>query len=93
LDDEELLPSINDQNRHYITSFDPATGSHIGTFMADNESDIGQKIARAAQAQKTWRETTFTQRKRVVRSLMKWLVDNQKDCAQVACRDTGKTCQ
>jgi acyl-CoA reductase-like NAD-dependent aldehyde dehydrogenase len=79
--------------RDYITSFDPATGAHIGTFMADNEDDIKTRIIRATEAQETWRTTTFTQRRRVIRSLMKWLVDNQKGCAQVACRDTGKTCK
>lgn len=76
----------------YITSFDPATGLSLGIFVADNEQDIHGKILRAQEAQKTWRETTFTQRRRVVRSLNKWLVDNQDDCARVACRDSGKTC-
>ena len=26
-----------------------------------------------------------------MRSLLKWLVENQEICARVACRDTGKT--
>ena len=33
----------------------------------------------------------FHDRRRVMRSLKKWLVDNQETCAKVACRDTGKT--
>jgi acyl-CoA reductase-like NAD-dependent aldehyde dehydrogenase len=80
-------------DREYITSFDPATGLHIGTFVADNEEEIQRKIARAADAQKDWRKTTFSQRRRVIKSLMKWLVENQEVCARVACRDTGKTCK
>lgn len=78
--------------RRYITSFDPATGLHIGTFLADNEMEIQHKIEKAAKAQKAWKATTFQQRRRVIRSLLKWLVDNQDVCARVACRDTGKTC-
>jgi acyl-CoA reductase-like NAD-dependent aldehyde dehydrogenase len=80
-----------DPERKYITSFDPATSLHIGTFIADNEIDIAHKIDRAAHVQQNWRKTTFGKRKRVIRSLLKWLVDNQNVAARVACRDTGKT--
>ncbi|PFH52468.1 hypothetical protein AMATHDRAFT_139975 [Amanita thiersii Skay4041] len=89
LEHEGLRPPI--QDRRYITSFDPATSLHIGTFLADDEEDIRKKIQKAAAAQKKWKHTTFTQRRRVVRSLLKWLVDNQELCARVACRDSGKT--
>ena len=88
----ELLP-VMAEGRQWITSFDPATGLHIGSFLADNEEEIERKIKLAQQAQRTWKKTTFQQRRRVVRSLLKWLVDNQEVCARVACRDTGKTCQ
>jgi acyl-CoA reductase-like NAD-dependent aldehyde dehydrogenase len=82
-----------DPERKYITSFDPTTSLHIGTFVADNEIDIANKIDRAAHVQQNWRKTTFGKRKRVIRSLLKWLVDNQNVAARVACRDTGKTCE
>lgn len=91
LDTDEVMPPMNVPGRRYITSFDPATGLHIGTFLADNEEEIRRKIHRAGVAQQKWRKTNFTQRRRVVRSLQKWLVDNQELCARVACRDSGKT--
>lgn len=78
-------------DRKFITSYDPATGLHIGTFLADDKEAIELKIERSVEAQKTWKTTSFTQRRRVIRSLLKWLVDNQDVCARVACRDTGKT--
>jgi acyl-CoA reductase-like NAD-dependent aldehyde dehydrogenase len=91
LTQEELLPAVQLEERRYITSFDPATSMHIGTFIADSEADISNKIDRAAHSQLMWRRSTFRERKRVIRSLMKWLVDNQDVAARVACRDTGKT--
>jgi hypothetical protein len=91
LKNEDMLPAMNLPGRHYITSFDPSTGLHLGAFIADSEADIGRKIDRAEIAQKSWKKTTIKQRRRVVRSLLKWLVDNQDACARVACRDTGKT--
>ncbi|KAF9448906.1 ALDH-like protein [Macrolepiota fuliginosa MF-IS2] len=78
-------------DRKFITAFDPATGLHLATVSADTADDIAHKIDLAKEAQETWRYTTFTQRRRVVRTLMKWLVDNQDACARIACRDTGKT--
>jgi acyl-CoA reductase-like NAD-dependent aldehyde dehydrogenase len=77
--------------RDYITCFDPATGLHLGTLVADNMDEIEAKINRAEAAQVAWRKSSFANRKRVVRSLKKWLVENQEVCARVACRDTGKT--
>ncbi|TFK72146.1 ALDH-like protein [Pluteus cervinus] len=91
-EEPELLSHMAIPGQRYITSFDPATGMHLGTYIADSQDDIRKKIKRSKKAQaESWRYTNFTQRRRVIRSLMKWLVDNQDTCARVACRDTGKT--
>ncbi|KDR81893.1 hypothetical protein GALMADRAFT_240173 [Galerina marginata CBS 339.88] len=91
LTNPDIMPVMHIPERRWITSFDPATGLHLGTFLADNEDEIAGKIQRAKDAQKKWKNTTFQQRRRVIRSLLKWLVENQDVCARVACRDTGKT--
>ncbi|KAF5391825.1 hypothetical protein D9757_001821 [Collybiopsis confluens] len=90
LEDEKIQPLML-PDRRYITCFDPSNGLHLSTIMADNEPEIAGKIQRAREAQKTWMFTDFTQRRRVIRSLQKWMVENQDLCARVACRDTGKT--
>ncbi|KDQ63254.1 hypothetical protein JAAARDRAFT_168878 [Jaapia argillacea MUCL 33604] len=89
--DDRLLPPFCPPGREYITSFDPATGMHIHTFVADDGGEITHKIEKAAEAQRLYRGTSFADRRRVIRSLKKWLVENQDVCARVACRDTGKT--
>ncbi|KAI0033980.1 Aldedh-domain-containing protein [Vararia minispora EC-137] len=89
--EQGLLPAYEAPGREYITCFDPATGLHLDTVMADSAAEIADKIERAGQAQKKWRETSFADRRRVIRSLKRWLVENQETCARVACRDTGKT--
>ena len=77
----------------YITCFDPSTGYHLDTYPADSEMDIAEKIdlARRAWAKSRWAESSFGERKRVMRSLLRWVVKNRETCARVACRDTGKT--
>jgi hypothetical protein len=92
-DEDGLLPHMQMHERKYITCFDPSTGIHIDTVLADDKDAIEQKIMAAAEAQKEWKKTTFAERRRVLRSLNKWLVENQLVCARVACRDTGKTCE
>lgn len=87
----ELLPHHFMGERDYITCYDPANSLHIRTVIADNDREIRAKIIRARDAQETWAQTTFAERRRVMRSLLKWLVENQQECARVACRDTGKT--
>ncbi|KAK1218368.1 Meiotic Sister-Chromatid recombination aldehyde dehydrogenase [Marasmius sp. AFHP31] len=91
LTEPDLLMVPPSQGRRYITSFDPSNGLHIATTLADNASEIEAKIMKATEAQKEWKHTNWVQRRRVIRSLQKWLVENQELCARVACRDTGKT--
>jgi len=61
--------------------------------MADSPRDIETKIANAAAAQEDWAFSSFADRKRVIKSLKRWLVENQDACARVASRDSGKTCE
>lgn len=89
--DPALLPEMFDQQRKYITSYDPATTFHLGTYPADDAETITNKIRLAVGAQGDWAKSSFADRRKVMRSLKKWLVDNQKMCAEVAARDTGKT--
>ncbi|KAI0828993.1 meiotic sister-chromatid recombination aldehyde dehydrogenase [Trametes gibbosa] len=86
-----LLPNFPLPERKYITAYDPATAYHLDTILADDPQVIRDKIQLAFDAQPAWAATSFHDRRRVVRSLKKWLVDNQETCAKVACRDTGKT--
>ncbi|KAI0275120.1 meiotic sister-chromatid recombination aldehyde dehydrogenase [Gloeopeniophorella convolvens] len=89
---ESLAPPIGElSGRDYITCYDPATGLHLDTLLSDNTVEIEEKINKAQAAQVKWKTSSFAHRKRVIRSLKKWLVENQEDCARVACRDTGKT--
>ncbi|KIM55169.1 hypothetical protein SCLCIDRAFT_1221313 [Scleroderma citrinum Foug A] len=91
LTEHELLPHHFIGERDYITCYDPANSLHIRTVIADNDREIRAKIIRARDAQVSWAQTTFAERRRVMRSLLRWLVENQQECARVACRDTGKT--
>ncbi|KAF8528166.1 meiotic sister-chromatid recombination aldehyde dehydrogenase [Hysterangium stoloniferum] len=91
LEDAGLLPQIVFPEHKYITCYDPSNGLHLGTLRADTAFEIGEKLGKATRAQKLWRKSDWDQRRKVMKSLLKWLVDNREACARVTCRDTGKT--
>ncbi|CAD6888351.1 unnamed protein product [Tilletia controversa] len=85
-------PSIRDPARpDQIRAYDPATGLYLGHIPADTPATITAKVARAQAAQREWAQTNFAQRRRFLRTLLKWCVDDAEGIAHVCCRDTGKS--
>eukprot|EP00123_Amoebidium_parasiticum_P013133 comp21791_c0_seq1/m.30967 comp21791_c0_seq1/g.30967 ORF comp21791_c0_seq1/g.30967 comp21791_c0_seq1/m.30967 type:complete len:607 (-) comp21791_c0_seq1:178-1998(-) len=74
-----------------IQCFDPATGESLGSVKAWSREDVAEGVKKAREAQKSWAKTSFEERKRVLRSLMEFVVRNQETICKVAARDSGKT--
>ncbi|KAH6605613.1 aldehyde dehydrogenase [Trichoderma cornu-damae] len=74
-----------------IQCYAPATGRFLGLVEPTAADGIDRAVAAAAAAQKAWAGTTFAQRKAVLRSLMKHVMDNAEQICTVACLDSGKT--
>ncbi|KAJ9097269.1 hypothetical protein QFC21_004938 [Naganishia friedmannii] len=91
LEDSTLLPKNADPARKYVTCYDPATGYHIETIELPTVEELSKSIENAHQAFLGHRETTFTQRRRFLRTLKAWFLGNMEDIARVGVRDTGKT--
>ncbi|EJU02884.1 meiotic sister-chromatid recombination aldehyde dehydrogenase [Dacryopinax primogenitus] len=91
LEDPALLPAEHEPGVEYITCFDPSTSLHISTLPSLNQLQIAERISLARESQRTWSQSTFDQRRRVMRSLLAWVLENSEGIARVACRDTGKT--
>ncbi|ANZ74964.1 BA75_03049T0 [Komagataella pastoris] len=74
-----------------IQCYCPATGQFLGKFKAFTPEDIDIAIKESQVAQKEWKKTTFSERKKVLRTLNEYIANNQEGIARVACRDSGKT--
>ncbi|KAG8909493.1 Meiotic Sister-Chromatid recombination aldehyde dehydrogenase, partial [Tulasnella sp. 408] len=72
--DPSLLPPNHIQGKKYITCYDPSNGLHIATIPADAEIDINIKIDAAKHAFEAWKTSSFQARKRVIRSLLAWIL-------------------
>ncbi|KAL8646437.1 MAG: hypothetical protein Q9226_006859 [Calogaya cf. arnoldii] len=84
-------PSIKIPGSSAIQCYNPATGQLLGQVNPATPDGIDRAVARAADAQKEWATTTIKQRRKVLRTMLKFILDNQEDIATVACLDSGKT--
>ncbi|RHZ89435.1 hypothetical protein Glove_14g33 [Diversispora epigaea] len=85
-------PNIRDpENPGFIQCYDPATGQLLDTIKAHTENDIVESLKKARNAQIKWSQTTFSERRNVLKALLNFIVRNQEEICWVSCRDTGKT--
>ncbi|KAI4727515.1 ALDH-like protein [Aureobasidium sp. EXF-10728] len=84
-------PSLKISGSSAVQCYCPATGQLLGVINPSTPDGIDRAIARAQEAQRTWALTTFSQRRKVLKTLLKYVLTHQDDIATAACLDSGKT--
>ncbi|RPB10085.1 ALDH-like protein [Morchella conica CCBAS932] len=84
-------PSIRTTTDNNINCYCPANGKFLGEVTPASPEDIDNAIAKSAVAQKQWARTSFEERKRVLRTLQKYILSNRDIIIKAACLDSGKT--
>ncbi|KAK8166442.1 Aldehyde/histidinol dehydrogenase [Phyllosticta citrichinensis] len=84
-------PGLRVKDSNKIQCYCPATGELLDTIEPAMERDIDNAVERAKAAQEKWRQTSFTERRKVLKSLLKFILENQKTISTAACLDSGKT--
>ncbi|KAK6464711.1 meiotic sister-chromatid recombination aldehyde dehydrogenase [Scheffersomyces coipomensis] len=79
----------NEPNK--IQSYCPATGQSLGTFLTTSKEEMNQQVLKAKKAQQLWKKSPFTLRRKFLKTLSRYILENQEDIARIACRDSGKT--
>lgn len=91
-DGRVLKPSeLGCNNNGQLMCHDPSTLKMLGEVKVFSEAEVKAVIGRAKTAQKDWAQTSFGQRRRVMRVLLQLVLDNAERIAAVAARDSGKT--
>lgn len=62
----------------------------LGELPAMDRAEVVARIERARRAQATWAKSSFDQRRLLLQTLLKFIVDNQETIARVSARDSGK---
>jgi len=84
-------PTIKVPGSFTIQCYAPATAQSLGFVNPTTPDGIDRTIAKAAEAQVQWAKSSFVQRRRLLRTLLKFVLDNQESIARAACLDSGKT--
>ncbi|KAK5626849.1 hypothetical protein RRF57_002564 [Xylaria bambusicola] len=84
-------PKIKISGTTAIQCYAPATGQFLGFVNPSTPAGLDRAIAQAAVAQEKWAKTSFAERRRVLRSMLQHILDNQEQICRVSSLDSGKT--
>ncbi|KAF2773671.1 aldehyde dehydrogenase [Teratosphaeria nubilosa] len=84
-------PAIKVSGSTAIQCYAPATGQLLSLVNPVTPDGIDRVVAKAAAAQEEWTKSSFSARRRVLRTLLKFILDRQDEIVRVACLDSGKT--
>ncbi|KAJ5895956.1 uncharacterized protein N7473_005355 [Penicillium subrubescens] len=79
-------------NDKLIMSYCPADGRVLGNGIKPaTVEDVNVAVQAAKAAQPEWAKTSFAERRKVLRTLLKYVLDHQDDIVIACCLDSGKT--
>ncbi|KAK8216064.1 Aldehyde/histidinol dehydrogenase [Phyllosticta capitalensis] len=84
-------PGLRIPGSNKIQCYCPATGELLDAIEPATERDVDDAVERAKAAQEKWRQTSFAERRRVLKTLLKFILENQRTISTAACLDSGKT--
>ena len=76
---------------HTIPCIDPATRRALGEVVISTPAEVRAAVERARNAQRSWRNTTFAQRRQVLQRVLDRLLDDDERLIELVVRDCGKT--
>lgn len=74
-----------------VPCWDPSTLMDLGTLPVTTPDEVGEVVARGRVAQQAWAGSSFDQRRLLLRTMQRFIVENQETIARVAVIDSGKT--
>ena len=85
-------PAIyNAANPTIIHCYSPSTHEKLGTVPNLTAEQVSTLAQRSRAAQQVWKSTTFSQRRRVLRTLQQYIVSHIDEICQLCVMDSGKT--
>lgn len=74
-----------------LSCIEPHTEELLGYAPQDTPDSVRAKVALARKAQTAWAQTSFEERRRVLRVLRNYIIENQTKLCGISRKDTGKT--
>ncbi|BDA44107.1 betaine aldehyde dehydrogenase, chloroplastic [Coccomyxa sp. Obi] len=83
-------PAKHKPSKNSIPCYDPGSMTYLGAMPADTADQVKEKITKARAAAEMWRNSSFRQRKLLLKTLLKYILHNQEAICRVASIDSGK---
>jgi acyl-CoA reductase-like NAD-dependent aldehyde dehydrogenase len=84
-------PLVDPASPTLVQCYSPASLSNLGTVPNLSAKEVDELALRSKNAQQVWKSTTFAQRRRVLRTLQKYIVSHVDEICQLCAQDSGKT--
>lgn len=88
--DKKPQPIVDRRKPNVIQCYDPSTQQWLGEVTAMTEKEVNEVCRKSAEAQKEWSNTTFAERRTVLRTIQKYMVRHVDEICRVSARDSGK---
>lgn len=82
------LVDPNDKSK--LNCYDPSTKQLLGQAKNMTAKEVQEILIKAKEAQDEWKKTTFAQRRMVLRTIQKYVVQHVQDICRVSSRESGK---
>lgn len=79
-----------EEDKSKLCCFDPSTKQFLGHVKNMSTEEVHTILDKAQVAQTEWRNTTFAQRRLVLRTIQKYVVNHVEDICRVSARESGK---
>ncbi|MGI9100899.1 MAG: aldehyde dehydrogenase family protein [Terriglobales bacterium] len=77
-------------SREWIRNTEPATGQALPPVPVSSPDQVREAIRRARAAQRSWANTSFSERRRKLLALNRLILDRSEELCDVIARETGK---
>lgn len=84
------MPLLDPNDKSKLNCYDPATKQLIGHAKNMTAVEVNEILEKAKVAQIQWKKTSYAQRRMVLRTIQKYVVEHVEDIVRVSARETGK---
>ncbi|KAL7548375.1 hypothetical protein ACHAWF_011668 [Thalassiosira exigua] len=84
-------PLVDPAHPTVVQCYSPSTLAHLGTVPNLTAEQVSEIALRSKEAQRSWKESTFAQRRRVLRTLQRYVVSHVDEICRLCALDSGKT--
>ncbi|KAK9808600.1 hypothetical protein WJX72_000341 [[Myrmecia] bisecta] len=83
-------PNSKAASNKEIPCYDPGNMQLLGHLPAMTASEVRARVERARVAAKSWKGSSFKQRKLLLKTILRYIIDHQETICRVSARDSGK---